>query len=98
MQEKKAYILDGSQFLSLEEFAQHFSKVVLPEYQWHGNLNAFNDILRGGFGTPDGGFVIQWKNSELSRQKLGYSETIRQLTNRLDQCDPTNREYFAKQL
>lgn len=98
MNKKKIYTLDGSDFSSLEEFARHFSDVVLPEYRWNGNLNAFNDILRGGFGTPAEGFVIRWKNAELSRQKLGYPATIRQLKEHLNNCPPTNREHIAREL
>lgn len=98
MNEKKTFTLDGIEFSSLKEFANHFSNVVLPEYRWNGNLDAFNDILRGGFGTPERGFVIRWKNSELSKRKLGYPETIRQLEKRLETCHPTNRELVAKDL
>jgi hypothetical protein len=35
-----------------------------------------NDILRGGFGTPDDGFTLRWKNHDISRQRLGYRETV----------------------
>ena len=35
---------------------------------WGHNLDAFNDILRGGLWyTQRGGFILKWKNSELSR-------------------------------
>jgi RNAse (barnase) inhibitor barstar len=98
MKEKKTYTLDGSMFSSLEEFAHHFSSVVLKEHRWNGNLDAFNDILRGGFGTPEEGFVIRWRNSDLSKLKLGYPETIRQLKQRLETCHPTNRERVARDL
>jgi hypothetical protein len=43
--------IDGTQFSSLEEFAEYFSELVLVDHHWHGKLEAFNDILRGGFGT-----------------------------------------------
>jgi hypothetical protein len=82
----------------LEEFANDFSNVVLPEYRWNGNLDAFNDILRGGFGTPERGFVIRWQNSEVSKRKLAYPETVRQLEKRLASCHPTAREGVAKDL
>ncbi|MCP1224211.1 barstar family protein [Sebaldella sp. S0638] len=36
------------------------------------NLNAFNDILRGGFGVfDDEEIILIWKNSESSEEKLG---------------------------
>jgi hypothetical protein len=55
------------------------------------NLDAFNDILRGGFGTPDSGFTLVWRNHDLSRERLGYPETVRQLERRLERCHPANR-------
>jgi hypothetical protein len=32
--------------------------------------HAFNDILRGGFGTPEDGFKLVWRNSGSARQQL----------------------------
>ncbi len=68
---KRRYVLDGSRFATLGEFARYFSETVLEGYQWRGNLDAFNDILRGGFGTPEGGFVLVWRNHDRSRRALG---------------------------
>jgi hypothetical protein len=91
---KAVYEIDGRDFSTLEEFAQVVSQVLFDGYQWRGNLDAFNDILRGGFGTPDDGFILRWKNSELSRQRLGYGETIRWLEERAVNCHPSNREHM----
>jgi hypothetical protein len=41
------------------------------------NLSAFYDILHGGFGTPDEGFILIWKNSKRSRQLFDYDMTIK---------------------
>lgn len=71
MRDKPVYEINGAEFSTLEEFARHFSDVVLAGYQWNGNLDAFNDLLRGGFGTPDGGFVLRWRCSTVSRERLG---------------------------
>ena len=54
-------------FVTLEEFADHFSSVALDGHTWHGNLDGFNDILRGGFGTPEGGFVLRWLHSAVAQ-------------------------------
>mgnify|MGYP000603763302 FL=1 len=58
-------------FSDLSGFARHFSSIALKEYEWRGNLDAFNDILRGGFGTPDGGFILIWRKHEKSIDSLG---------------------------
>lgn len=68
---KTVYEIDGHDFSTLEEFYNVMSRVLIPHASWGRNLDAFNDILRGGFGTPDDGFMLRWKNSSLSRQRLG---------------------------
>ncbi len=94
----KIYEINGQFFSTLEEFAEQFSQVALTNYEWNGNLDAFNDILWGGFGTLDEGFILLWKNSNISRERLGYDETVRQLRHRLETCHPENREHVANDL
>jgi len=72
---KQVIEIDGERFHDFEGFGREFSKL-LSDYEWRGNLNAFNDILRGGFGTPEDGFVLRWLNSAKSREDLGWVETI----------------------
>lgn len=96
---KSVYEIDGNHFTTLEEFFQEVGRVLVPEgWDWGKNLDAFNDILRGGFGTPDEGFILKWKNSDTSRTRLGYAETIRRLELRLQRCHPLNREYVSRDL
>jgi len=95
----KSFIIDGQEFSTLEEFAEHFSSQVLEGFhRWRGSLDAFNDILRGGFGTPGEGFRLVWEHSDLSRNRLGYAETARQLEFRLQHCHPSNRGAVATEL
>ena len=84
------YEIDGERFSTLEEFYEEVGRTLVPGVDWGRNLDAFNDILRGGFGTPEEGFTLIWKNASLSRERLGYRETIRQLELRLKRCHPTN--------
>ena len=44
---------------------------LVPGRRWGRNLDAFNDILRGGFGTPEVGFTLVWRNAHTSQQRLG---------------------------
>jgi len=90
---KRTYRLDGNDFATLEEFYDVVSRTLIPQADWGRNLDAFNDILRGGFGTPAGGFILHWINADVSRTRLGYPETVRQLTLRLQHCHPTNQPY-----
>jgi len=92
------YEIDGARFSTLEGFFAEFSRVVMPQYPISNNLDAFNDVLRGGFGTPDEGFMIRWINHSISKQRLGYPETVRQLELRLARCHPANRTYVSRDL
>jgi RNAse (barnase) inhibitor barstar len=85
------YEIDGERFSTLEEFFNETDRV-MHLGGWGHNLDAFNDVLRGGFGTPEEGFTIRWKNHKISQERLGYPETVRQLKLRLQRCHPANRE------
>jgi hypothetical protein len=68
--DKPVLVIDGSRFVDFEGFRREFSSL-LDDFTWNGNLDAFNDILRGGCGTPEGGFELRWRSSDLSRLALG---------------------------
>ncbi|MDB5707616.1 MAG: barnase inhibitor [Sphingomonas bacterium] len=95
---EREYILDGLRADSLEAFFEEFSRIALDGARWGRNLDAFNDVLRGGFGTPDEGFTLRWVNSKASKDLLGYPETVRQLQLRLERCHLDNRGYVAADL
>lgn len=82
--------LDGARFFDVEGFYDEVSQRMVPGSTWGRNLDAFNDILRGGFGTPEGGFRLRWANSNLSRTRLGWDETIRFVERKLTTCHPQN--------
>lgn len=90
--------IDGVRTISLEAFYDEISEILIPGAEWGRNLDAFNDILRGGFGTPEDGFRIRWSNSADAKKHLGYKETVRQLEIRLQKCHPTNREKVRAEL
>jgi Barstar (barnase inhibitor) len=82
-------VIDGARFSDFAGFQREFS-ALLDDYAWHGNLDAFNDILRGGFGTPETGWVLRWLNSDLSRRALGYEATLERLEALTQTCHPSN--------
>jgi RNAse (barnase) inhibitor barstar len=90
--------IDGKKFSSLEGFYDEVSERLVPGARWGRNLDAFNDILRGGFGTPEEGFVLVWKHHDISRERLGYEETIHELRRRLERCHPSNIPLVEKEL
>jgi len=90
--------IDGERFSTLEELDHEVSRIVIPGASWVRNLDAFNGILNGGFGNPDNGFRLVWRNSDRSRQVLGHDETARQLRLRLTWCHPLSRDHVATEL
>lgn len=93
------YEIDGTRFSTLEEFFREFRCEVIPGFDPQlTNLDAFDDVLSGGCGTPDDGFTLRWKNHQVSKQRLGYQETVRQLELRLTRCHPTIRPQVAQDL
>jgi RNAse (barnase) inhibitor barstar len=66
------YVIDGSQVESLEDFWRLTGEAVNGPGGYYGsNLEAFNDCLSGGFGTPeDDDFMVKWRGHELSREVI----------------------------
>lgn len=92
------YTIDGTRFETLEGFFQEIGGAVLPGIHWGQSLEGFGRVLDGGFGTPAAGFTLRWQHHAVSRARLGYPETIRQLELRLRNCGPDHRSAVAQQL
>jgi len=94
------YLINGSQVESLEDFWRLIGEAVNGSGGYFGgNLDAFNDCLSGGFGTPeDDDFIVEWRGHELSRASLGYPETARQLKLRLARCHPSSKPRVRAEL
>lgn len=95
---KPVFEIDGRSFDSLDGFFDAFGSAVLSDTEYGRNLDAFNDVLRGGFGSPDGGFVLRWKNSDVSRDALGWNETVRFIERKLSTCHPSNIDHVRYDL
>jgi len=61
-----------SQVESLEDFWRLIGEAVNgPGGYFGSNLDAFNDCLSGGFGTPeDDDFMVEWRGHGLSREVI----------------------------
>lgn len=73
---KKTIIINGENFSDLESFYDEIDKVLTKNLTWQTghNLDAFNDLLRGGFGVYEYKEPINliWKNTLKSKADLGY--------------------------
>ena len=71
---KLVLTIDGLNFSDLEGFYDEIDRVLTKDLDWKTghNLNAFNDLLRGGFGVHDyeEPFILIWKNSAKSKLEL----------------------------
>ncbi len=80
---REKFIIDGRNFSTLKEFYDEVERVFTFDLDWKigRNLDAFNDILRGGFGRHSYGapILIQWLNYEKSEKDLG-SHLINEIT------------------
>ncbi len=92
------YIIDGTHFETLEGFFREIGGAVVPCAKWGASLEGFADILDGRLGTPTAGFTLRWHHHAVSRERLGYPETVRQLELRLQSCQPATRPGVARQL
>ena len=95
-------IIDGNKFSDLKSFYKEVDNVLTKDLQWETghNLNAFNDLLYGGFGVHEYEEPIKliWINCLKSKNDLGYDTTIKYLTKKLKKCHRTNVEYVRTEL
>lgn len=94
---KKEIIVYGDKFNDIEGFYNEIDMVLTKDLSWKTghNLDAFNDLLHGGFGAHEYGepIIITWKNANKSRDDLGYKATVKHYENMLKTCYPTNIDY-----
>jgi RNAse (barnase) inhibitor barstar len=68
---KPTYVIDGDRIAKLDDVYRALGEAVNgPGGYFGSNLDALDDCLYGGFGTPVGGFIVEWRNSEKSRAFL----------------------------
>ncbi len=94
-------VIHGGHFSSLGGFYEEASSVLMKNTDWKvGTLDGFNDILYGGFGIIEGKeeFEIIWKESEKSKEDLGYEATREFYENKIRQGKPFNIELIQQKL
>lgn len=67
-------IIDGNNFSDLEGFYDEIDRLLTKDLDWKTghNFDAFNDLLRGGFGVHDDQpLKIKWVNYSKSKKELG---------------------------
>jgi RNAse (barnase) inhibitor barstar len=90
----RTIMLDGREIFNLSSFYDEVESKLTKDLGWDmgRNLDAFNDVLRGGFGVFDYDEPVRlvWKHSEESQADLGWEETVEYLQSKLGACHPSN--------
>ncbi|PIA77435.1 Barstar (barnase inhibitor) [Gaetbulibacter sp. 4G1] len=72
--------INGNKFSNIKGFYQEIESKMTFGLSWKigRNLNAFNDVLYGGFGVHnvDEKYILKWHRSEKSKSELKYFDRI----------------------
>lgn len=90
---KKSAVINGSHFSDLLGFYDEVSEVFMKDEDWKvGTLDGFDDMLYGIQGE------IIWKDSQKSREDLGFNLTKEFYENKIKQGKPFNIELIQQKL
>ena len=90
---KKMPLINGGHFSDLEGFYEEISHLFLKNEDWKvGTLDGFDDILYGFEGE------IIWKDSDKSREDLGFELTKEFYENKIRQGRPFNVKLIQQKL
>lgn len=98
----KVIIIEGAAIHDIASFYAEINRVFMAVEDWQlgHSLDAFNDLLYGGFGIMGGNepVVLVWRNMDHSREALGYDTTKRYYEERLLPGAPFQQDYFREKL
>lgn len=94
--------INGSNFQDIEGFYEELNRLVMQEENWKlgASLDAFNDLLYGGFGVIKDydELEINWLNSEKSKGDLGVEMTKSYYQQKLKHPETYNSEFVQEKL
>lgn len=90
---KKITVIDGSHFSDLKGFYEEVSQLFMKDQDWKaGTLDGFDDILYGV--ETD----ITWRNSQKSKEDLGFEVTKEFYENKIKQGKPFTVKLIQQKL
>jgi RNAse (barnase) inhibitor barstar len=99
---KQTIIINGNNFSDLESFYDEIDRVLTKDLDWDTghNLDAFNDLLRGGFGVHEHEEPIKltWKNISKSKSDLGLETTKKWYERKISENKTENLQFFKDKL
>ncbi|GAB3793809.1 hypothetical protein GCM10028819_06060 [Spirosoma humi] len=94
--------IDGSAINDIASFYEEVNRVFMAAESWQigPSLDAFNDLLFGGYGTLQGAQSVElvWHHMDHSRQALGYETTRTYYLDKLKPGSPYNKKLFEEKL
>ncbi|MCF2445422.1 barstar family protein [Dyadobacter sp. CY345] len=99
---KKEIFINGSSVKDIATFYEEINRIFMSKEDWTlgCSLDAFNDLLYGGFGIIKGKEPIKlvWLDSNQSREALGYQTTKLYYEEKLKPNSRFNKEMFQEKL
>lgn len=99
---RKTITINADHFSDLASFYEEMNKLFMKDIDWKlgHSLDAFNDILYGGFGVfnPGEPVLVRWLNASKSRADLGNDETRKNYQMKIEQGYPYNLKLFQEKL
>jgi RNAse (barnase) inhibitor barstar len=96
--EKAHYVVDGKTFETLEGFFDEMSRQLAVSAESAKTLEEFEMMLQRAFNDASKGMVLVWKNHHLSKEFLGFEETLRFLEKKLKACHHSEVLVVRKEL
>ncbi|MBO0952539.1 barstar family protein [Fibrella forsythiae] len=98
----KQIAIDGNRINDIASFYQEINRVFMVGESWMigPSLDAFNDLLFGGYGALQGAQSVDllWHNMDHSRKALGYQTTREYYLDKLSPGSPYNKKLFEEKL
>ena len=98
----KELILDGSRIHDIPSFYDEVNHVFMQgaDFTLGPSLDAFNDLLHGGYGAIRGNepICLKWLHFEKNKEDLGVAATIAFYRAKLEQPETFNSEWARRKL
>ena len=100
--QSKQIIIEGSKITDKASLYEEFNQKLMPNEDWKmgESLDAFNDVLYGGFGEIVGNEAVQiiWKNFDENKNLFGYEFTLNFYLEKLKFPEKFNVAFFEKSI
>ena len=98
----KQIIINGQNIHDIPSFYVEVNRVFMQNESWKlgESLDAFDDLLYGGFGTINSNEAVElvWTNCTLSKTALGFETTKAYYQTKLEPGSPFNKKHFTDKL